>query len=71
MRPASLRVLAGLLALFLAGCAAVRPYEKEHLADPIMHPRGAELEHQLDEHIAGDREGAALGGGGSGGGCGC
>ena len=62
----------GLLALMGAGgCATVRPYEKEHLADPIMisaSDAGADMRELkwLDA-----REGSTGGVGGAGGGCAC
>ncbi len=61
------------LALFCAGCGryAVRPDEKEYLADRIMQPGFDEQEAKSDEHILTNREGSAGGNGASGGGCGC
>jgi len=52
-----------------AGCAAVRPYEKEHLADPIMTAAPDEAMRELKWLEA--REGSTGGAGGAGGGCGC
>ena len=54
-----------------AGCATVRPYEKEHLADRIMvstADTGAQMREMkwLDA-----REGSTGGVGGAGGGCAC
>jgi hypothetical protein len=58
------------LALFyLGGCATVRPYEKEHLADPIMAVTAEEALRELKWLEA--REGSTGGAGGAGGGCGC
>ena len=63
--------VAGLLLAALAGCAAVRPYEKEHLADPIM-ASAAETGAQMREMKWLDaREGSTGGVGGAGGGCAC
>jgi Domain of unknown function (DUF4266) len=66
-------VLIAAFAVLATGCGrfAVRPNEKEHLADPIMafdqDPQGD----SADEHIIINREGAAGGAGAGGGGCGC
>jgi hypothetical protein len=61
------------LALGLGGCGrfAVRPNEKEHLADRIMRFDADEQEAAADGHILSNREGAAGGSGAGGGGCGC
>lgn len=55
--------------LCLLGCATVRPYEKEHLADPIMTVTSDEAFRELKWLEA--REGSTGGAGGAGGGCGC
>jgi hypothetical protein len=68
--------LAALAALtaFLAGCGIqpwVKPYERDHLADPIMsfdrHPVSAAYIHHVHE----SREAARGASGSGGGGCGC
>jgi hypothetical protein len=61
------------LALALAGCGrwAVRPNEKEHLADRTMRLDADEQSAAASEHVLDNREGAAGGGGTQGGGCGC
>ena len=60
--------LAGLVAL--VGCARVQPYEREHLADPIMQldegPQGA-----YEQHLHRALEGGLTGQPAPGGGCGC
>ena len=53
------------------GRYAVRPDEKEYLADRIMQPDFDELELANDQHVLTNREGAAGGYGAGGGGCGC
>ncbi len=68
------RLMVVLAVLFAAaGCAhfGVKPAEKERLADRTMKfdPDGQEAAD--DEHILGNREGAAGGHGSGGGGCGC
>lgn len=53
------------------GCASVQPWEREILARPDMAWEPDALEDQLDSHIAFSKEGALVGGGTGGGGCGC
>jgi hypothetical protein len=64
---------ASLAAALLAGCGrfAVRPNEKEHLADRTMRFDADEQELAADDHILESREGASGGRGTGGGGCGC
>lgn len=68
-----LLALVCLLALGAAGCGmnAVRASEKEFLADRVMVFDANGQEASADEHIHGNREGAAGGRGTAGGGCGC
>jgi Domain of unknown function (DUF4266) len=73
MKPQRFLVLLPLLAL-LGGCGIqpwVKPYERDHLADPIMsferHPVSAAYTHHVQEA----REAARGASGSSGGGCGC
>jgi len=67
------RLILGALAILVAvtGCASVRPYEREYLADPIMDP--AREAHLLarDQKWLEAREGSTGGVGGAGGGCAC
>ncbi len=65
-----------LLALLLPGAAgcgrfAVRPSEKEHLADRTMRFDSDRQEAAAEDHVQSNREGSAGGRGTSGGGCGC
>ena len=66
-----------LLVVSIAGLAsacgryAVRPNEKEFLADPVMTFEGDPQEASADDHVLTNREGAAGGTGTGGGGCGC
>jgi len=53
------------------GCAQVKPWEREHLADPIMLPDYNKEEKAVREHSISTREGSAGSFGVSGGGCGC
>jgi hypothetical protein len=62
-------VFACLLLNVAMGCSSVRPYQKEHLADPIMTPSQEEAMRELKWLEA--REGSTGGAGGAGGGCAC
>ena len=62
-------VFAVLLLNAAVGCSTVRPYEKEHLADPIMSQSQEESLRELKWLEA--REGSTGGAGGAGGGCAC
>ena len=57
----------------LSGCGryAVRPNEKEFLADRIMQFDYDASETGADQHMRDNREGSAGGYGAGGGGCGC
>lgn len=55
----------------LGGCAAVKPYEREKLSDPVMDPVSPVSKQTLDQKFFSTREGSAGGGTGVGGGCGC
>jgi hypothetical protein len=70
------RALAGALALAaLAACTAptpwVKPYEREHLADPIMSFARNPVSSTYLQHVLETREGAHGATGAVGGGCGC
>ena len=66
---------AALLLAALSGCAAptpwVKPYEREHLADPIMSFNRDPVSSVYLEHVLETREGAHGATGAVGGGCGC
>ena len=53
------------------GCATVRPYEKEHLADPIMLSAADAAAQMREMKWLDAREGSTGGVGGAGGGCAC
>lgn len=59
----------------LAGCSAiepwVKPYEREHLADPIMSLSPNPVSATYIDHVYESREGAHGATGAVGGGCGC
>ena len=62
-------------ALLLAGCSSiepwVKPYEREHLADPIMALSRDPVSAAYLDHVHESREGARGATGLVGGGCGC
>jgi hypothetical protein len=58
-------------ALAGAGCAPVKPFQRELLAKPIMQFQPDPYEDVLDLHMYEAREGAVGGYGSAGGGCGC
>jgi hypothetical protein len=64
-----------LAGLALVGCSGVRPwvkpYEREHLADPIMSFDPNPVSGSYLEHVFEAREGARGATGSTGGGCGC
>jgi hypothetical protein len=66
-------VILFVLALAVAGCGryAVRPDEKEYLADRIMQLDYDTQEIAADQHVLSNREGSSGGYGTGGGGCGC
>ena len=68
--PACVVTLAVTLSL-LAGCAAVRPYEREYLADRIMNGERDAREERLNQKWLEAREGSTGGASGTGGGCAC
>jgi hypothetical protein len=53
------------------GCAAVKPYQREYLADPIMSFEANKEERMMERHFIETREGSIGGYGGAGGGCAC
>lgn len=55
----------------LSGCAGVKPWEREYLADPVMQFDYNKEEKSVKEHFLGTREGSTGSFGVSGGGCGC
>jgi uncharacterized protein DUF4266 len=68
-------VLVALPLAALAGCAAptpwVKPYEREHFADPIMSFNRDPVSSVYLDHVFESREGARGATGSVGGGCGC
>lgn len=66
----SLIVLSGMSTL-LSACAAVKPYQREHLALRIMDFNKELPEEAIERHWIETLEASAGGMGGSGGGCAC
>jgi hypothetical protein len=65
---------AALLGAWLAGCAVepwVKPYDRDHLADPIMSFDRDPVSSSYTHHVYEAREGARGATGSAGGGCGC
>lgn len=56
---------------FSTGCARVKPWEREYLADPTMQFDANKEEEAVRKHFTSTREGSVGGFGVSGGGCGC
>jgi hypothetical protein len=63
------------LVVTVSGCAPVKPwvkpYEREHLADPIMSLNRSPISASYREHVQEAREGSRGATGAVGGGCGC
>jgi hypothetical protein len=68
-------VAGALTGVMLAGCSPiepwVKPYEREHLADPIMSLAPNPVSSTYIDHVYESREGAHGATGAVGGGCGC
>lgn len=66
-----LRLSVGLLLLLSTGCATVRSYQRERLADRIMSFKAEAKEDARKTKSLEAREGSTGGNGGAGGGCAC
>ena len=74
MKQAHKMLLGSLLfaATVVSGCSSVAPWERGHLAKPIMAPDHAPMQSSLRVHVYASREAAgAATFGAAGGGCGC
>lgn len=60
-----------LAAALMSGCAEVKPWERNILAQPEMQLVPDKLESYVDDHIYFSKEAATGGKGVGGGGCGC
>jgi hypothetical protein len=67
----SLGLMLLVLPILVNGCAAVKPYERELLAQRIMDFDKAKSEEAKERHWLETLEGSSGGIGGSGGGCAC
>lgn len=66
--------ISAILCLLMAGCTLepwVKPYERAHLADPIMSGDKDPVASAYINHVYQAREGARGAEGSGGGGCGC
>jgi Domain of unknown function (DUF4266) len=71
MMPARITLVLLCAFALLAGCARVKPYEREMLADPIMSFSRDAISDQYLDHVYDVREGARGATTTQGGGCGC
>jgi hypothetical protein len=75
MRMRTIVIGAVVLTGLLSGCSPiqpwVKPYEREHFADPIMSFNRDPVSATYMDHVFESREGARGATGGVGGGCGC
>lgn len=77
LRPARLLLIATTMLVMMAisACAPiepwVKPYERQHIADPIMSFERDPVADSYLHHVHDAREAARGGAGASGGGCGC
>ena len=71
MKNLALFTLASALLMTITGCANVKPWQREHLADYTMRADRDPLGTAQMEHIWFSREEANGGRGVGGGGCGC
>ncbi len=71
MKIKAILLLASALLITVTGCANVKPWQREHLADYTMRGDRDPLGVAQAEHIWFSREDASGGRGVGGGGCGC
>ncbi len=64
-------LLLAFMTLSAAGCAGVKPWERDLLARPDMQAEDDPHLAAFRSHTAFSKEGSLVGGSGSGGGCGC
>lgn len=55
----------------ITGCATVKAFNRDKLADPIMERQDHFAKQSLEQKFFSSREGSIGGAGGIGGGCGC
>lgn len=68
-----LLLMSAIVAVSIAcsGCASVKSFEREKLADPIMERQDQFAKQSLEQKFFSTREGSIGGANGIGGGCGC
>ena len=74
MRVTRILLLVAVVAMAASGCAVepwVKPYERDHIADPIMSFDRDPVSSAYIDHVYEAREGARGATGSAGGGCGC
>ena len=71
VRQILLSILLAIAAFSLPSCAAVQPWQKGDLADPIMIFDENPIDVGIQEHYLDYREGSVGGTGAQSGGCGC
>ena len=64
-------VMVAIVSCVISGCASVKPWDRDLLAQKKMQLVPAPLDNALDEHIFFSKEAASGGQGLGGGGCGC
>ena len=67
----ALIIIVSMFVFYLQGCAVVKPWEREDLADPILIMDENPIEKGILQHHLDYREGSTGGEGAQGGGCGC
>jgi len=67
----TLAIVIACSALLLSGCADVKPWDRDLLAQKKMQLVPAPVDNALDEHVYFSKEAASGGQGVGGGGCGC
>lgn len=70
-RARSLALALAVVLSLAAGCATVRPEDKEYLAEPSMTWTNRDLATRHEAHVLDNREGSTGGSKTRGGGCGC
>ena len=71
IHPGARSVLLALLLALAAGCASVKPWDRDLLSQKKMQFNPLPLESAVDEHVYFSKEGSTGGLGHGGGGCGC
>ena len=64
-------MILALAVLFFSGCATVKPWDRDLLAQKSMQLVPAPVDNAIDEHVYFSKEAASGGQGIGGGGCGC